>query len=351
MRNIKYIAMIAGTLGVLYAIPASAEDLSADEFSLDKNSVIGSMDTSMDAGSLGSINIEDMDTGNSLDGATNKNMSDMKLSSDNSGSIDIDKDFSIDDEMDDKTLSGSLNGSTDIFESENDSSGSEKKWDDSSSDAFMQKFQSIKESMSGKDSVPTLETESLDSMRSEMTESMKKNASSTLKELMGDSFSGLDSSLFQISDMPEINLESLNVQYADMRKAFEDASGSLTGESLSGSLDMGSLSLSTGENFDISSLDEKFENLKNSEQFRTVKEQLSLSKTIYSQLESSIPGEKKLGDYSGTISSQNQQAKNNYAKIKNDAQKVQESKNKSDISDMKKTAKENQKNSSKNKKK
>lgn len=83
-----------------------------------------------------------------------------------------------------------------------------------------------------KDSLPPLETNSLDSMRSELTESVKNNASATLKELMGDSFSSLDSSLFDISGMPSsdsFSMESLNVHYAEMRKSFEEASSGVSG--------------------------------------------------------------------------------------------------------------------------
>lgn len=64
---------------------------------------------------------------------------------------------------------------------------------------------------------------SLDSLRGEMSESMKTSAASTLKETFGSSFSGLDSNLFGTSNMPEISFESLNVEYASLISDFKSA--------------------------------------------------------------------------------------------------------------------------------
>ena len=66
-----------------------------------------------------------------------------------------------------------------------------------------------------------LEMPSLDSLRGEMSESMKSNATSTLKETFGSSFTSLDSNLFGTSNMPEISFESLNVEYASLISEFQ----------------------------------------------------------------------------------------------------------------------------------
>ena len=47
--------------------------------------------------------------------------------------------------------------------------------------------------------LPTLETESMESLRGQLTESMKENATLTLSSLFGTSFSGLNSKLFSLS--------------------------------------------------------------------------------------------------------------------------------------------------------
>lgn len=67
-----------------------------------------------------------------------------------------------------------------------------------------------------------LEKPSLDAARTEITESMKLNAESTLKDMMGSSFTGLDSDLFNTGLLPDISLESLNVEYAGMMEEFKN---------------------------------------------------------------------------------------------------------------------------------
>lgn len=152
-----------------------------------------------------------------------------------------------------------------------------------------------------KDSLPTLETNSLDSMRSELTESVKNNASATLKELMGDSFSSLDSSLFDISGMPSsdsFSMESLNVHYAEMRKSFEKASSGV-----SGSLD--SSSDKSNEGTQIGTLDEELSNWRNSDSYKSISGKISLS-NVFGSLEKQLPSQNSgTGSYNANVASQN----------------------------------------------
>lgn len=152
-----------------------------------------------------------------------------------------------------------------------------------------------------KDSLPTLETNSLDSMRSELTESVKNNASATLKELMGDSFSSLDSSLFDISGMPSsdsFSMESLNVHYAEMRKSFEEASSGV-----SGSLD--SSSDKSNEGTKIGTLDEELSSWRNSDSYKSISGKISLS-NVFGSLEKQLPSKNSgTGSYNANVASQN----------------------------------------------
>lgn len=152
-----------------------------------------------------------------------------------------------------------------------------------------------------KDSLPTLETNSLDSMRSELTESVKNNASATLKELMGDSFSSLDNSLFDISGMPSsdsFSMESLNVHYAEMRKYFEEASSGV-----SGSLD--SSSDKSNEGTQIGTLDEELSNWRNSDSYKSISGKISLS-NVFGSLEKQLPSQNSgTGSYNANVASQN----------------------------------------------
>lgn len=152
-----------------------------------------------------------------------------------------------------------------------------------------------------KDSLPTLETNSLDSMRSELTESVKNNASATLKELMGDSFSSLDNSLFDISGMPSsdsFSMESLNVHYAEMRKSFEEAYSGV-----SGSLD--SSSDKSNEGTQIGTLDEELSNWRNSDSYKSISGKISLS-NVFGSLEKQLPSQNSgTGSYNANVASQN----------------------------------------------
>lgn len=152
-----------------------------------------------------------------------------------------------------------------------------------------------------KDSLPTLETNSLDSMRSELTESVKNNASATLKELMGDSFSSLDSSLFDISGMPSsdsFSMESLNVHYAEMRKSFEEASSGV-----SGSLDSSSDKSNKGTK--IGTLDEELSSWRNSDSYKSISGKISLS-NVFGSLEKQLPSKNSgTGSYNANVASQN----------------------------------------------
>lgn len=68
---------------------------------------------------------------------------------------------------------------------------------------------------------PNLEMPNLDSMTTEMAESMKQNASSTLRSYMGTNFTDLGSSLYSMEKMPEVNMETLNVKYAGLLDGLE----------------------------------------------------------------------------------------------------------------------------------
>lgn len=66
-----------------------------------------------------------------------------------------------------------------------------------------------------------LEMPDLNEMRSEMSESMKSNAMTTLTDTFGTSFTNLDSDLFGAKNMPDVSFESLNVEYASMIDDFK----------------------------------------------------------------------------------------------------------------------------------
>ena len=154
----------------------------------------------------------------------------------------------------------------------------------SDSAGLQSSFQNMVTEMNGK--MPSLEMPSIDSLRTELTESMKANAESTLKGMLGNSFTGLDSNLFGSASLPEINREMLNVDYANMRQAFEKASESLTNSTGMGSLDMGSLSVSSGNN--MQDLKSQMDEIRTSKQYQTVNGKISLS-DVFGSLEKNMP--------------------------------------------------------------
>lgn len=136
-----------------------------------------------------------------------------------------------------------------------------------------------------RDGLPTLETESIDSLRSQLTDSVKVNATSTLKELMGDAFTGLDTNLFHISGMPSsesFSMESLNVHYAEMLKKFEEASSDIS-ESLGHKI-------SINEN-SIENIDTELENWRNSDSYKTISSKISLA-DVFGSLDNELPDKK-----------------------------------------------------------
>lgn len=152
-----------------------------------------------------------------------------------------------------------------------------------------------------RDGLPTLETESMDSLRSQLTDNVKVNATSTLKELMGDSFTGLDTNLFHISGMPSsesFSTESLNVHYAEMLKEFEEASSDIS-ESLGHKI-------SINEN-SIGNLDTELENWRNSDSYKTISSKISLA-DVFGSLDNELPDKKSGTDtltYKTNVATQN----------------------------------------------
>lgn len=61
-----------------------------------------------------------------------------------------------------------------------------------------------------------LKAPDLESLQLEITQSMKDNASETLKSRTGLNFTDLDTSLFSADKLPDISFESLNVEYAGL---------------------------------------------------------------------------------------------------------------------------------------
>ena len=139
--------------------------------------------------------------------------------------------------------------------------------------------------------LPTLETESMESLRGQLTESMKENATLTLSSLFGTSFSGLNSKLFSISGMPDIDTEELNVQYASMREAFEKACLGISGSTGSVSSGDGQLSGNISGETSSSSMEERFNELRNSEEYKTVNGEISLA-NVFGSLETKLPSQK-----------------------------------------------------------
>jgi hypothetical protein len=130
----------------------------------------------------------------------------------------------------------------------------------------------------------------MESLRGQLTESMKENATLTLSSLFGTSFSGLNSKLFSISGMPDIDTEELNVQYASMREAFEKASLGISGSTGSVSSGDGQLSGNISGETSSSSMEERFNELRNSEEYKTVNGEISLA-NVFGSLETKLPSQ------------------------------------------------------------
>lgn len=257
-------------LTLIFPVNVAAADISSE--GLNENSSFGEITFS--------ANDFTMDDTDSLDASKNEVTEKMNEANNSSG-------FTVDDSF-----------STD--ETENDFSQTMPQTESKSDiEKYQDAFDQSRTLM--KDSLPTLETDSLDSMRSELTESVKNNASATLKELMGDSFSSLDSSLFDISGMPSsdsFSMESLNVHYAEMRKSFEEASSGV-----SGSLDSSSDKSNDGTK--IGKLDEELSNWRNSDSYKSISGKISLS-NVFGSLEKQLPSKNsETGSYNANVASQN----------------------------------------------
>ena len=172
-----------------------------------------------------------------------------------------------------------------------------------------------------KNSLPTLETPSMDDLRSELTESMKANASSTLKSMMGDSFTSLGNSLFDIDGMPSMDesaTEALNVHFADMKTAFDSAASESAGK----------LENNAGLNAadSIGSLDEELSKWRSSSSYQAISSEISLS-DVFGSLEKQLPSQNTgTGEavYNNNVASQNNWAssakKNAVNSVKNKQQ-------------------------------
>ena len=162
----------------------------------------------------------------------------------------------------------------------------------------------------------------MDDLRSELTESMKENASVILKSMMGDSFTGLGNSLFDIKGMPsmdESTTEALNVHFADMKTAFDSATSETTGK----------LENSTGLNTvsSIGSIDEELSKWRSSSSYQAMSSEISLS-NVFGSLEMQLPS-KNTGTgedvYNNNVASQNSWAANAKNNAVNSAKSKQQS--------------------------
>lgn len=162
-----------------------------------------------------------------------------------------------------------------------------------------------------KNSLPTLETPSMDDLRSELTESMKANASSTLKSMVGDSFTSLGDSLFDIDGMPSMDesaTETLNVHFADMKTAF-DSAASESADKLESNAGLNAAA-------SIGSLDEELSKWRSSSSYQAISSEISLS-DVFGSLETQLPSQNTgTGEdvYNNNVASQNSwaaSAKNN----------------------------------------
>lgn len=251
MKKLKFL------IGCLAIISASVNVDAADSFS---ESIIGKNFSSDDATSESS-NDSSFDSAASLNNATNE-LSGSFSSLSNSMSLD--------------SLSS-------IKESEVDSQSVDIQTEKSDLQKYQDAFDQSRTIM--RDGLPTLETESMDNLRSQLTDNVKFNASSTLKELMGDSFAGLDTSLFNISSMPsseDFSMESLNVRYAEMLKEFEETSSGIS-ESLDHKMSRNESS--------IGNIDTELENWRNSDSYKTISSKISLA-DVFGSLENQLPNKK-----------------------------------------------------------
>lgn len=183
-------------------------------------------------------------------------------------------------------------------------SGSSKSFTEKSDlDKFNDAYDQSREVM--KSNLPTLETQSIDDLRTELTESMKANASTTLKDMMGGSFTSLGTSLYDIKGLPSMDTdatESLNVHFADMKTAFDTASGGVSDKLESAETET--------EGSSIGTVDDELSKWRKSSAYKSISNKISLS-DVFGSLSNQLPDQDKgTGDdvYNSNVASQNQWA-------------------------------------------
>lgn len=184
------------------------------------------------------------------------------------------------------------------------SSGSSESFTEKSDlDKFNDAYDQSREVM--KSNLPTLETQSMDDLRTELTESMKANASTTLKDMMGGSFTSLGNSLYDVKGLPSMDTdatESLNVHFADMKTAFDTASGGVSDK-------LDSAEKET-EGSSIGTVDDELSKWRKSSAYKSISSKISLS-DVFGSLSNQLPDQDKgTGDavYNSNVASQNQWA-------------------------------------------
>lgn len=269
-RTVKKIKVLIGCLAIVYA-PINV--CAAESFS---ETIIGENFSSDDVTSELS-NDSSFDSGTSLNNIANE------LSGSSS----------------DLSDSMSLDSLSSTKESETNSQSVDIQTEKSDLQKYQDAFDQSRTIM--KDGLPTLETESMDNLRSQLTDSVKANAASTLEELMGDSFTGLDTNLFNISGMPSsesFSTESLNVHYAEMLKEFEKASSGIS-ENLNHKIN--------GNKSFIGNIDTELENWRNSDSYKTISSKISLA-DVFGSLDNKLPDKKSGTDslsYKTNVATQN----------------------------------------------
>lgn len=183
------------------------------------------------------------------------------------------------------------------------SGSSESFTEKSDLDKFNDAYDQAREVM--KSNLPTLETQSIDDLRTELTESMKTNASTTLKDMMGGSFTSLGTSLYDIKGLPSMDTDatvSLNVHFADMKTAFDTASGGVSDKLESAETET--------EGSSIGTVDDELSKWRKSSAYKSISSKISLS-DVFGSLSNQLPDQDKgTGDdvYNSNVVSQNQWA-------------------------------------------
>lgn len=183
------------------------------------------------------------------------------------------------------------------------SGSSESFTEKSDLDKFNDAYDQSREVM--KSNLPTLETQSIDDLRTELTESMKANASTTLKDMMGGSFTSLGTSLYDIKGLPSMDTdatESLNVHFADMKTAFDTASGGVSDKLESAETET--------EGSSIGTVDDELSKWRKSSAYKSISSKISLS-DVFGSLSIQLPDQDKgtgADVYNSNVASQNQWA-------------------------------------------